>query len=70
VAAGLRRRIGEVAVATRYFEEASSVGFKRSVVYGLSTLGVIARYLLHRLRVRRSPKLTARDPGAQRAERD
>jgi glycosyltransferase involved in cell wall biosynthesis len=70
VAAGLRRRIGEVAVATRYFEEASSVGFKRSVVYGLSTLGVIGRYLLHRLRVRRSPKLTAREPGAQQAERD
>jgi glycosyltransferase involved in cell wall biosynthesis len=62
VAAGLRGRIGEVAVPTRYFEEASSVGFKRSVVYGLSTLRVVARYLLHRLRVRRSPKLTARRP--------
>jgi glycosyltransferase involved in cell wall biosynthesis len=62
VAAGMRNRIGEVAVATRYFEEASSVGFKRSVVYGLSTLRVVARYLLHRLRVRRSPKLVARRP--------
>ena len=29
VAAGMRRRIGEIAVPTRYFEEASSVGFKR-----------------------------------------
>ena len=27
--------IGEIAVPTRYFEEASSVGFRRSVVYGL-----------------------------------
>ena len=53
-------RIGEIAVPTRYFEEASSVGFKRSVVYGLSTLRVVVRYLLHRLRVRRSPKLTAK----------
>ena len=60
VAAGMGPRIGEVAVPTRYFEEASSVGFRRSVVYGLSTLRVIVRYLLHRLRVRRSPKLTAR----------
>ena len=34
----MRRRIGEIAVPTRYFEEASSVGFQRSVVYGLSTL--------------------------------
>ncbi|MEX2011450.1 MAG: glycosyltransferase family 2 protein [Chloroflexota bacterium] len=63
VAAGMRNRIGEVAVPTRYFEEASSVGFRRSVVYGLSTLRVVARYLLHRLRVRRSPKLAARPPG-------
>jgi glycosyltransferase involved in cell wall biosynthesis len=62
VAAGMRGRIGEVAVPTRYFEEASSVGFKRSVVYGLSTLRVVLRYLLHRLRVRRSPQLTARRP--------
>ncbi len=60
VAAGLHRRIGEIAVPTRYFEEASSVGFRRSVVYGLSTLRVVGRYVLHRLRVRRSPKLTAR----------
>jgi glycosyltransferase involved in cell wall biosynthesis len=62
VAAGMRHRIGEIAVPTRYFEEASSVGFRRSVVYGLSTMRVVARYLLHRLRVRRSPKLDARRP--------
>jgi glycosyltransferase involved in cell wall biosynthesis len=62
VAAGMRKRIGEVAVPTRYFDEASSVGFKRSVVYGLSTLRVVVRYLFHRLRVRRSDQLTARRP--------
>jgi glycosyltransferase involved in cell wall biosynthesis len=54
--------IGEIAVPTRYFAEASSVGFRRSVVYGLSTLRVVARFVLHRLRVRRSRKLTARRP--------
>ena len=70
VAAGMRRKIGEIAVPTRYFEEASSVGFRRSVVYGLSTLRVVGRYLLHRLRVRRSPKLTARPPGTPRADLD
>ncbi len=42
------------------FEEASSVGLRRSIVYGLSTLRVVARFLLHRTRLRRSPKLTAR----------
>ncbi len=56
-------RIGEIAVPTRYFEEASSVGFRRSVVYGMSTLRVVARFLLHRIRVRPSPKLTPRRPG-------
>ncbi len=61
VAAG-EFRIGEIAVPTRYFEEASSVGLKRSIVYGLSTLRVVARYLLHRSKLRRSPKLTARRP--------
>ena len=57
-------RIGEIAVPTRYFEEASSVNFKRSVVYGLSTLRVVARFLLHRTGVRRSAKLS---PRARRA---
>ena len=62
VAAGMATRIGEIAVPTRYFDEASSVGFRRSVVYGLSTLRVVARYVLHRLGLRRSPKLAARRP--------
>ncbi len=60
VAAGMRDRIGEVAVPTRYFDEASSVGVRQSIVYGLSTLRVVARYLLHRVGVRPSPKLTPR----------
>ncbi len=54
--------VGEIAVPTRYFDEASSVNFKRSVVYGLSTLRVVGRYLLHRTGLRRSPKLKPRMP--------
>jgi glycosyltransferase involved in cell wall biosynthesis len=42
-------RIGEIAVPTRYFTEASSVNFRRSVVYGLSTLRTLLR---HRRRAR------------------
>jgi glycosyltransferase involved in cell wall biosynthesis len=60
VAAGMADRIGEIAVATRYFAEASSVGFRRSVVYGLSTLEVVGRYLLHRLRLKPSRQLLPR----------
>ncbi len=58
-------RIGEIAVPTRYFEEASSVNFRRSVVYGLSTLRVVLRYLLHRFKLRRSPKLAKRSQPTQ-----
>ena len=39
-------RIEEIAVPTRYFKEASSVGFRRCVVYGLSTLWVVADHIL------------------------
>jgi hypothetical protein len=56
VAAGFR--IGEIAVPTRYFEEASSVNFQRSVTYGLATLNVLRRYLLHRARVYRYPQFS------------
>ncbi|HEX7492435.1 MAG TPA: glycosyltransferase family 2 protein [Candidatus Limnocylindrales bacterium] len=55
-------RIGEIAVPTRYFEEASSVGFRRSCVYGLSTLKVVLRFLLHKMKLRRSRKLAGQKP--------
>lgn len=41
-------RIGEIGVPTRYFDEASSVNFRRSVVYGLATLRVLGRFLRHK----------------------
>jgi glycosyltransferase involved in cell wall biosynthesis len=62
VSAGMRRRIGEIAVPTRYFKEASSVGFRRSVVYGLGTLRVVLRFLLHRSRLRRTQRLVPNPP--------
>src|ERR671936_1139884 len=37
-------RIGEIPVPTRYFAEASSVNFRRSVVYGLSTLRTLTAH--------------------------
>ena len=42
-------RIGEIPVPVRYMPEASSIGFQRSVRYGLGTLGAVAHYLLKRL---------------------
>ena len=48
-------RLGDVPVPVRYFPEASSINFKRSVKYGLSTLGAVSSYWLDRLHLRRSP---------------
>ena len=44
-------RLGDVPVPVRYFDEASSINFRRSLVYGFSTLGEVGRYWLHRLGV-------------------
>jgi glycosyltransferase involved in cell wall biosynthesis len=51
-------RIGEIAVPTRYFDEASSVNLQRSVVYGLATLNVLRRYLFHRAGLKRYPQFS------------
>jgi hypothetical protein len=42
----------ELAIPTRYFLEASSVSFSRSVEYGLRTLAVLARFRLDERRGR------------------
>ncbi len=49
----------EVPVASRYFEDMSSVGFRQGVVYGLGTLATAARFLLHRAGVVSSEKFRA-----------
>jgi glycosyltransferase involved in cell wall biosynthesis len=41
--------VGEISVPVRYEPDSSSIDFRRSVRYGLATLGVAARYLLRRL---------------------
>jgi glycosyltransferase involved in cell wall biosynthesis len=41
-------RVEEVPVPTRYFAEASSASFYASMIYGLSILALLLRYLLHR----------------------
>jgi glycosyltransferase involved in cell wall biosynthesis len=43
--------IGEVTCPTKYFEEASSISFSRSVKYGMGVLGVSFRYFLTKLKL-------------------
>jgi glycosyltransferase involved in cell wall biosynthesis len=52
-AAAFGFRIGEISCPTRYFPEASSINFRRSVVYGMGVLWTSARYRLHRSGLRR-----------------
>jgi len=42
-------RIGEVSCPTKYFKEASSINFRRSVRYGLGVLLNTAKFAAHRL---------------------
>jgi glycosyltransferase involved in cell wall biosynthesis len=48
-------RLGDIPVPVRYFDEASSINFRRSLRYGLLTLGVVGQFWLDRLRLWRSP---------------
>jgi glycosyltransferase involved in cell wall biosynthesis len=43
--------IGEVTCPTKYFDEASSINFKRSVQYGLGVLGVSIKYRLAKWKI-------------------
>jgi glycosyltransferase involved in cell wall biosynthesis len=41
--------IGEISCPTKYFKEASSINFKRSMEYGMGVLGTTFGFLAHRL---------------------
>ena len=41
-------RIGEISCPTRYFPEASSINFRRSVKYGLAVVGTSVKYRLQK----------------------
>ncbi|NBY24381.1 MAG: glycosyltransferase family 2 protein [Chitinophagaceae bacterium] len=43
--------IGELTCPTNYFAEASSINFRRSLIYGIGCVGVSIRYLLHEYRI-------------------
>jgi glycosyltransferase involved in cell wall biosynthesis len=58
--------IGEISVPTKYFDEASSINFTRSVTYGLGVVRVSVVGLLHRLGVRRDPRLQRRGTAVDR----
>jgi hypothetical protein len=68
-------RIGEVSCPTKYFEEASSINFRRSVKYGFGVLGTSLQFKLHKWGMVNLPrfskqgrKLNAADLGSPEME--
>jgi len=49
-----KMRIREIPIMTRYFDEASKIGFLRSVVYGLSIIKTLVKFKLHKKGIIRS----------------
>ena len=49
--------IGEVTCPTRYFKEASSINFRRSLIYGLGCLRITFFFWLWRLRLTKKLRL-------------
>jgi glycosyltransferase involved in cell wall biosynthesis len=58
-------RIGEVSCPTKYFEEASSINFRRSVTYGLGVMGTTLQFALHNWGLIRVPRFS---PGGRKLE--
>jgi glycosyltransferase involved in cell wall biosynthesis len=49
-------RIGEISCPTSYFEEASSINFRRSMKYGLGVLMTTASFVAHRVGILKLPR--------------
>jgi len=47
-------RFGEISCPTKYFKEASSISFRRSVRYGLGVLATTGRFALHKTKIKNS----------------
>jgi hypothetical protein len=68
-------RIGEISCPTKYFEEASSINFKRSVEYGFGVLGTTFSFSAHKLglmrvaRYSKSGRKLAREYYSESAQR-
>ncbi|MGC1462052.1 MAG: glycosyltransferase family 2 protein [Terracidiphilus sp.] len=52
-------KIGEISCPTKYFKEASSINFRRSVQYGLGVLATTAGFVAHKLGIIRMPRFGA-----------
>ncbi|MBL7141533.1 glycosyltransferase family 2 protein [Patescibacteria group bacterium] len=49
-------KIREIPITTRYFKEASMIGFKRSIQYGLDVLKALLDFVLSKWRIKKDPR--------------
>ena len=61
-------RLGEVSCPTKYFAEASSINFRRSVQYGLGVLLTSVQFGLQRARIAKFPIFDLRGKGISKLE--
>src|SRR5664279_1166718 len=61
-------RIGEVSCPTKYFEQASSINFRRSVRYGLGVMGTTLQFALHHWGLIRLPRFSPEGRKLETAE--
>lgn len=55
-------KIGDIPVPVRYFEEASSINFRRSLTYGQGGLSAIFCYFLHKMKLRTDQRFISKVP--------
>lgn len=48
-------KLGDAPMPVRYFSEASSISFKDSSIYGLKILSTLAKYILTKCKIKKSP---------------
>jgi glycosyltransferase involved in cell wall biosynthesis len=49
-------KIKEIPISTKYFKDASSVGFRQSITYGLNILTVLRDFILFKLKLKRDQR--------------
>jgi len=55
--------IGEISCPTKYFEDASSINFRRSVIYGFGVLATSLQFLLQKWGIKNSPLFKKNEKG-------
>jgi len=60
----------EVAIVTRYFQEASSINFSRSIIYGFGILWVLLKFWLHKNGILKIKQFFPKSPQSQILDKD